>query len=219
VTSAVILAKSGDGEWRGRCAPLAGGSERKLESETASRVGECDRGVRGLDSNASARANVLLSALSRSAATDFPPRRTGIPVRPSAVAVGSALAAPVVLDPDRDCLSPDSLDADDTADAFFSWLAFSSFAAFSSLSKAFTFSEAAARRDAVLSVPDIPDLLLAPKEVCGLSPDWTLGVAVAVLAAVLEDADGGFNRDDVLFIFNLDSSRTEQFSSRSVHVQ
>ncbi len=181
-----------------RFVPLVAGSERKLEFNDASRAGESDREA---DSNASARANVLLSALRRSAATDFPPRRTGIPVRPRALAVGSARAAPVVvLGPDKDCLSPESLDEEGTADTFFSWLAFSSFAAFSSFSKAFTFSKAAARKDAVLSAPGTAVLVLGPA--VGLSPDWTL--LGTVLAAVLEDAEGGFNRDGVLFImFNL----------------
>ena len=39
-----------------------------------------------------------LAVLNRAVATDFPPRRTGIPVRPSDVAVWSVLAAPMVLD-------------------------------------------------------------------------------------------------------------------------
>ncbi len=52
---------------------------------------------------------VLLVVLNRAVATDFPPRKTGIPVRLRDVAVGSVLAAPVVLK-DEGFFTADSLD-------------------------------------------------------------------------------------------------------------
>jgi hypothetical protein len=132
---------------------------------------------------------------------DFPPIKTGIPVRPRALAVGRARVVPAVLDPDRDCLSPETLDEEGTAYAFFFRPTFSIFAASSSLSKAFTFSEPAARKDAVLSAPRRTAGLVLDPSTSGCGPVSQLGVIFGVvLAAELEDADGGFIREGVLFM-------------------
>ena len=124
-----------------RAGPRVGGPETELEPTDG--VEE-----RVVDSNSLVTEPLIM--LSRADATDFPPLRTGIPVRPSDAAVGSVLAVPVVFD-EEGFLTAEILDGAAVAGVLLSWTNGTSFVAFSSFSKDLTFSSAAVRNDAILS--------------------------------------------------------------------
>jgi hypothetical protein len=158
----------------------ATGSEIKLEFEDTE----------------SSLADELFSVLSLNAATDFPPRRVGTPVLPKAL-VPAARVAEAAVPPVAAIggLIPESLDVVEAPDARFSCC--SAFAAFSSRSRAFTFSNAAARKEAIFSVVSVD---LAPAAGCSFEVTPAAGCSLEVVvfapaAATDAAAVGGFNFD------------------------
>jgi hypothetical protein len=133
--------------------------------------------------------------LNRAVATDFPPRRTGIPVRDMAVV--SVPAAAVVFD--EEGFLADNLDGVVVDVVLLFWINWISFAAFSSFSKVLTFSSAAARKVAILSCFWTTSLFgFGPAEIGALSPDWFL--EFVGLNAEEQGTEGGFNLDDEEFM-------------------